>query len=59
MQTFTPLVLRSLASSWPAVGKWDLDFFSTEHGNVEVEVTLAEGKRRKQALGDCLSDAPI
>lgn len=33
-----PKVFRGVAKDWPAVQKWDLDFFEKNYGNKEVEI---------------------
>ena len=35
-----PVVLTDALSEWPASSKWSTDFFRTEYGEAEVEVSL-------------------
>lgn len=56
VKAFVPALISGLTREWPAMGKWDFDFFRTACGEVEVEVTLSEGKRRRQRLADYLAE---
>ena len=55
LEVFKPVLLIANAADWPALRKWDLDFFTRSCGHIEVEVTLQHGKRHKLLLGDYLA----
>lgn len=56
LETFVPAVIPGLARNWPALGRWDLDFFASACGSVDVQVTLPDGKRRSQRMADYLAE---
>jgi len=56
LDTFTPALIQGLASNWPAMKKWDFDFFSKECGTLEVQVTLEHGKKKQMLLADYLTE---
>ncbi|CAJ1367240.1 unnamed protein product [Effrenium voratum] len=55
LEAFRPAVLRQSAQGWPAMEKWDFEFFAKHCGDIEVEATLRQGKRQKLLLRDYLN----
>jgi mannose-6-phosphate isomerase-like protein (cupin superfamily) len=53
---FLPAHIRGLANDWPAVSKWNFDFFSNEFGTVEVQVTMPSGKKKPMQLAEYLAE---
>lgn len=51
-----PALIHGLASSWPAMGKWDFDFFSATYGDIDVQVTLPGGKQETRRLAAYLAE---
>ncbi|CAE7627073.1 jmjd6-a [Symbiodinium sp. CCMP2592] len=43
------------AADWPALRKWDFDFFAQSCGHIEVEVALQGGRKRRNLLKDYLA----
>ncbi len=42
-----PVCIEDIAEDWPAMKKWDFDFFKSNYGDQEVNlVTIIDGKRR-------------
>jgi len=38
-----PVVLAGAAKHWPCMGRWDLDYFRAQHGEVEIRLADSEG----------------
>lgn len=43
-----PVVLSGLVDQWPAMAKWDLNFFKTHCGDVEIKVNIYDIKSSHQ-----------
>ena len=54
LDAFRPALLVDCAAGWPALSKWDLDFFATTCGHIDVHVTLQHGKKSISSLKDYL-----
>jgi len=55
----TPVVLTGAMESWPAYGRWNLDFFKTQHGGAEVSVDwgcVGPDRWRKMTLGEYIDN---
>ena len=53
--TFQPALLMDTAANWPALRKWDFDFFAQSCGHIEVEVALQGGRKRRNLQKDYLA----
>lgn len=52
-----PVILRGLVDKWPALEKWDFDFFAREHGEVAVNTNLYDAKHIKASnLNDLVKE---
>lgn len=44
-----PVILRGIIDQWPAIEKWDFDYFANQHGNVEIDVNLYNPANTKKS----------
>ena len=47
VKTNKPVILRGLVDQWPALKKWDFDYFAKQHGDVAVNTNLYDAKKIK------------
>lgn len=59
LDAFVPALLTGLAKDWNALGRWDHNWFVSEHGSLEVDVTLSTGKRETQRLDKYLASLQV
>lgn len=43
-----PVILKGLVDKWPALQKWDFDFFANQHGDVAINANLYDAKNIKK-----------
>ncbi|EKX36955.1 hypothetical protein GUITHDRAFT_116822 [Guillardia theta CCMP2712] len=56
LEEYEPVVYRGLASGWPALRRWDFDYFASGRvGETTVTVTGREGKKTAMMLKDYIS----